>query len=77
MRKASVLVSDITSDNDFQLGQAMAAEDAAARMGMNISIGFADNDAVNQSQQLLNAVLPGFRGDWRSQRSGRNRRKTI
>jgi ABC-type sugar transport system substrate-binding protein len=49
MHKASVLVSLITSDNDFQLGQAAAAEDAAARLGMNVSILFADNDAVNQA----------------------------
>jgi len=56
MRKPSVLVSLITCENDFQLGQAVAAEQAAARLGIGISITFAENDAVNQSQQLLNVI---------------------
>ena len=56
MRKPSVLVSPITCENDFQLGQAVAAEQAAARLGIGISITFAENDAINQSQQLLNAI---------------------
>src|SRR5207247_10435231 len=56
MRKPSVLVSPITGENDFQLGQAVAAEQAAARLGIGISITFAENDVVNQSQQLLNVI---------------------
>jgi ABC-type sugar transport system substrate-binding protein len=56
MRKANVLVSLITTDNDFQLEQAAAAEQTARRLGLKTSVIFAGNDAVNQSQQRLNAI---------------------
>ena len=56
MRKVNVLVSLITTDNDFQMEQALAAEETARRLGLNTSVIFAGNDAVNQSQQLLNAI---------------------
>jgi ribose transport system substrate-binding protein len=56
MRRVNVLVSLITTDNDFQLEQAAAAEQAARRLGLNTSVIFAGNDAVNQSQQLLNSI---------------------
>jgi hypothetical protein len=36
--------------------QAAAAEQAGRRLGMDVSTVFADNDAVKQCQQLLNAI---------------------
>jgi ribose transport system substrate-binding protein len=56
MTKLNVLVSLITSDNDFQREQAASAEDAARRLDANIQIVYAGNDAVNQTQQLLKVI---------------------
>lgn len=49
-------VSLITKDNDFQRQQAAAAEDAARRLGARVQLVYAENDAINQSQQILKAV---------------------
>jgi ribose transport system substrate-binding protein len=43
-------------DNDFQVAQAAAAEEAAKKLGIEAQITFADNNAVNQSTQLLKAI---------------------
>jgi ribose transport system substrate-binding protein len=56
MKKLRFLVSLHTRDNDFQVAQAQSAEDAARKLGSNVEIVFADNDAVNQSTQLLRAI---------------------
>lgn len=56
MKKLNVLVSLTTNDNDYQIEQAAAAEEAARRLGLNVQIIFADNDPIQQSQQLLEAV---------------------
>jgi ribose transport system substrate-binding protein len=56
MTKLNVLVSLITNDNDYQMEQAAAAEDAARRLDANIQILYAGNDAVNQTQQLLKVI---------------------
>jgi len=56
MTKLNVLVSLITNDNDYQMEQAAAAEDAARRLDTNIQILYAGNDAVNQTQQLLKVI---------------------
>lgn len=56
MTKLNVLVSLITSENDFQKEQAASAEDAARRLDANIQIVYAGNDAVNQTQQLLKVI---------------------
>lgn len=53
MRKLKVLLSLTTNDNDYQREQAKAAEDAARQCGVEIQTIHADNDAINQSQQLL------------------------
>jgi len=58
MKKLTFLVSLITSDNDYQVEQANAAEDVARRLGASVQIIYAGNDAINQSQQLL-AVIQG------------------
>lgn len=56
MKKMSVLVSLTTKDNDYQQEQAAAAEQAARRLGIDLQIVFADNDAITQSQQLLKVI---------------------
>jgi len=50
------VVSLITQDNDYQLEQAAAAEDAANRLGLDLEIFFADNDSIRQSQQVINVI---------------------
>jgi ABC-type sugar transport system substrate-binding protein len=56
MSKPKVLVSLTTNDNDYQREQAASAEEAAKRAGVEIQIIYAENDAINQSQQLLKAI---------------------
>lgn len=54
--KLQFLVSLPTRENDFQAAQAQTAEETAHKLGANVEIVFADNDAVNQSTQLLKAI---------------------
>src|SRR5580658_1821327 len=56
MKKFRFLVSLHTCENDFQVAQAQSAEDAARKLGIDAEIVFADDDAVNQSTQLLKAI---------------------
>ena len=56
MKKVRLLVSLHTRDNNFQLAQAAAAEESARRVGCDAEIVFAENDAVNQSTQILRAI---------------------
>ncbi len=56
MKKLKFLVSLHTQDNDFQMAQALAAEEAARKLGVDAEIAFADNNAVNQSTQILKAI---------------------
>ncbi len=56
MKKLRVLVSLTNNDNDYQLEQAAAAQKEARRLGVEISIIHANNDAVTQSQQLLHYI---------------------
>ncbi len=56
MKKLSFLVSLTNNENDYQQEQAAAAESAAHRLGVDIKIIHANNDAVGQSQQLLEFV---------------------
>jgi ABC-type sugar transport system substrate-binding protein len=56
MNKLHVVVALITHDNDYQAEQSSAASEAAARLGIQISIVYAENDAVNQSQQLVKII---------------------
>jgi len=51
-----ILASLPTRDNDFQIEQASSAEKAARKLGINLEIAYADNDAVNQSTQILRAL---------------------
>src|SRR5215469_10043994 len=56
MEKLNVLVSLITEDNDYQLEQAASAQAAAIKLGANVQIIYAHNDAVLQTQQLLQYI---------------------
>ncbi|PWT80125.1 MAG: hypothetical protein C5B58_12250 [Acidobacteria bacterium] len=56
MNKLRILVSLTTNDNDYQVEQASAAEEAARKHGVELQLLYAGNDAINQSTQLLKAV---------------------
>lgn len=56
MAKLRILISLTTNENDYQIEQAQSAEEAAKRLGVTAEIIYADNDAINQSTQLLKAV---------------------
>src|SRR6266536_2344784 len=50
------LVVSLPNENSYQLEQARAAREKASQLGIDISVIFADNDAVTQSQQVLETV---------------------
>jgi len=56
MKRLNFLVSLTNDDNDYQQEQATAAEKAARRLGVDVKIIHANNDALVQSQQLLQYV---------------------
>ena len=56
MNMLNVLVSLITDDNDFQLEQAASAQAAAVQLGARVQIIYSDNDAVQQTQQILSYI---------------------
>jgi ribose transport system substrate-binding protein len=56
MKKLRFLVSLTTDDNDYQIEQSESAEQAARKTGVEVQIVHAQNDAINQSTQILKAV---------------------
>jgi ribose transport system substrate-binding protein len=54
-RKQFVL-SLITQENDYQMEEAAEAERVAQQLGLDLKVLYADNDAVTQSQQLLEEI---------------------
>jgi ribose transport system substrate-binding protein len=56
MNKLKVLVSLITEDNDYQLEQAASAQAAAIKLGASVQIIYSGNDAVHQTQQILDFI---------------------
>ena len=56
MKKLRFLVSLTTNDNDYQIEQAQSAEMTARKLGVEAQIIYADNDAINQSTQLLKSI---------------------
>ena len=56
MKNLRFLLSLHTRDNDYQVAQAASAEEIAGKLGIKLEIAYADNDAVNQSTQILNAI---------------------
>jgi ABC-type sugar transport system substrate-binding protein len=55
MKKLNLVVS-LPNDNSYQREQAKAARETATKFGADVRIVHADNDAVAQSQQLLEIV---------------------
>jgi ribose transport system substrate-binding protein len=56
MKRLRFVLSLTTQDNDFQREQAGAAQEVANRLGGDLEIIYADNDAIQQSQQLLKII---------------------
>lgn len=56
MSKLRFVVSLITKENDYQLEQAAAAQAVARKLGVDVQILYAEDDAVTQSTQLLKIV---------------------
>ena len=56
MGKLRILVSLVTEDNDYQIEQGQSAREAADKLDVSAEIVYADNDAINQSTQLLRAI---------------------
>jgi ribose transport system substrate-binding protein len=56
MKKLRFLISLTTNDNDYQIEQAQSAEQMARKLGAEIQIIYADNDAITQSTQILKAI---------------------
>src|SRR4029078_12384256 len=56
MKILRIVVSLITQDNDYQVEQAAAAEEAARRLGVDVEILYADADSIKESQQILKFV---------------------
>jgi ribose transport system substrate-binding protein len=56
MGKIRILISLTTNDNDYQIEQAQSAEQAASKLGVSAEIIYANNDAINQSTQILRAI---------------------
>jgi len=65
MKRLRFLVSLTTRDNDYQLEQAAAAQEASRRLSVDLEILYADNDAITQSTQILKAIqaAPELRPD--------------
>jgi len=56
MKRLSFVVSLTNNDNDYQQEQAAVAEKAGRRLGVDVKVIHANNDALVQSQQLLQYV---------------------
>jgi ribose transport system substrate-binding protein len=56
MKTLRVLVALLTNDNDYQIEQANSAAQMASKLGVEAKIVYADNDAINQSTQILKAI---------------------
>jgi ribose transport system substrate-binding protein len=56
MKKLRFLLSLTNDDNDYQIEQTSAAQQAASRLGVDLEIVFARNDGIVQGQQLLSSI---------------------
>lgn len=56
MKKLQFVLSLTTNDNDYQIEQATAAQETAHRLNIDLEILYADNDSIQQSQQLLKII---------------------
>jgi ribose transport system substrate-binding protein len=56
MRKLRFLLSLTNDNNDYQVEQTSAAQQAARKLGVELEIVYARNDGIVQSQQLLSSI---------------------
>lgn len=56
MTKPRLLLSVTNNTNDFQIEQVKGARQAAAKLGANLDIVYAQDDGIVQSQQLLDRI---------------------
>jgi ribose transport system substrate-binding protein len=56
MKKLKFVISLTTRDNDYQMEQADSAREVSKRLGVEIELQYAENDAILQSQQLLKVI---------------------
>jgi ribose transport system substrate-binding protein len=56
MKRLRFLVSLTNDTNDYQIEQAVAAQEAARRLDVDVQIIAADDDGITQSQQLLKII---------------------
>jgi ribose transport system substrate-binding protein len=56
MKPLDFVLSLTNSENDYQLEQVTAAEEVAKRLGVQLRTMDADNNAIDQSQQLLKII---------------------
>jgi ribose transport system substrate-binding protein len=56
MRNQNVVIALTTRNNDYQAEQSASAAEVAARLGVKINVVYADNNAVNQTQQLVKII---------------------
>jgi ribose transport system substrate-binding protein len=56
MKKRRFVISLIVAENDYQQLQAASAREAAQRLGVDVEVLYAGNDAVAQGQQLLELI---------------------
>jgi ribose transport system substrate-binding protein len=56
MKKLKVVLALITRENDYQREQAAVAEATAQRLGIDLQVLYADNDAILQTKQILETL---------------------
>ena len=56
MHNQNVVIALTTRDNDYQAEQSASATEVASRLGVKINVIYADNNAVNQTQQLIKII---------------------
>jgi ribose transport system substrate-binding protein len=56
MKKLRFLLSLTNDDNDYQIEQTSAAQQAANKLGVDLEVVYASNDGIVQSQQLLSGI---------------------
>jgi ribose transport system substrate-binding protein len=56
LKRLRLVISLVTEDNDYQREQAAAAKEVAHRLGVDVTILYAESDPITQSQQLLNVI---------------------
>jgi len=56
MAELKVLLALTTEDNDYQREQASVAQATAGRLGINLQVLYAGNDAIGQTRQILASI---------------------